>query len=836
MTGTKQFVKHPLTILAATLIVLPLAMNAAGSTLSLASQVVIYCLYGLGFNVLLGYTGLVSFGQSAFFGFAGYIAALVALHLVQDVWLGLFLGTVLTGFLGLLVGMIILRRQGIYFALLTLAVSQLFFEIAYRWTSVTGGENGLQGVSQGPIAGPWVLYAFCAVVTWIVAWMLWRVAHSPFGRVLQLIRDSEKRALALGYETTRYKLTAFTLSALVCGFAGSLLTYVIQGVYANNMNWEHAGDPVMMTLFGGMHYFLGPLWGAILYINLSDQLSSYTEHWWLIFGALLMAVILLSPEGLSGIWSRIFKGRVVWGLTDAAVPEPTAGRQDDVELVQQGYDENHNVLVLEDICKNFGSLGVARNVSLELKQGEIHSLIGPNGAGKTTLFNMISGFILRDSGKVLLDGVDIGELGVDRRANLGIGRSFQIVTLPGDSTVFESVRVAVQAKSRTKRSLWRDAYGEEGVISQTWAVLDKVGLTESASAQVSSLPHGEKRLLDIGIALAQSPRVLLLDEPLAGLADRERERISNLIVSLRGQVTTLVVEHDIDRVRAFSDTMTVLHYGEVIADGKPQEVMQNRRVLEAYMGESAEREAAKAASPDSVADTKPSGETQLKLEGVVSGYGGSSILDGLDLTVKRGEAVALLGRNGVGKTTTLHTVMGLVRASKGKITFDGTDITAWSPDRIARTGLSIVPQGRRIFPNLTVSQNLDVASRRGGWAMDDVYRVFPKLKELRNAQGDRLSGGEQQMLAIARALMAPAKLILLDEPFEGLAPSVVGDVQRAVEEIRSHASVLLVEQRATIALNMTQRAYVMVNGRIAHEAASHTLLEDESTLEDLLGV
>jgi len=835
MTGMRQLIKHPLTVLAATLVVLPLAMNAAGSTLSLASQVVIYCLYGLGFNVLLGYTGLVSFGQSAFFGFAGYITALVALHVVQDVWLGLFLGTALTGVLGLLVGMIILRRQGIYFALLTLAVSQLFFEIAYRWTSVTGGENGLQGVSQGPIAGPWMLYGFCAVVTWIAAWMLWRVAHSPFGRVLQLIRDSEKRAMALGYETTRYKLIAFTLSALVCGFAGSLLTYVIQGVYANNMNWEHAGDPVMMTLFGGMHYFLGPLWGAILYINLSDQLSSYTEHWWLIFGALLMAVILLSPEGLSGIWSRISKGRVIWGLTDTVVPEPAADSQNEVELVQQGYDERHNVLVLENICKNFGSLGVARNVSLELKQGEIHSLIGPNGAGKTTLFNMISGFILRDSGKVLFDGVDIGEMSVDRRAKLGIGRSFQIVTLPGDSSVFESVRVAAQAKSKGKRSLWRDAYGEESTISQTWAVLDKVGLKGKAASQVSSLPHGEKRLLDIGIALAQSPRVLLLDEPLAGLADRERERISELIVSLRGQVTTLVVEHDIDRVRSFSDTMTVLHYGEVIGDGKPEEVMQNRRVLEAYMGESGERRPAEARSPAAAPD-EHAGEVQLSLAGVVSGYGGSSVLDGLDLTVKRGEAVALLGRNGVGKTTTLHTVMGLVRATKGKITFDDSDITAWSPDRIARTGLSIVPQGRRIFPNLTVSQNLEVASRRGGWPVDDVYRVFPKLRELRTAQGDRLSGGEQQMLAIARALMAPAKLILLDEPFEGLAPSVVADVQRAVEEIRAHASVLLVEQRATIALNMTQRAYVMVNGRIAHEAASQSLLDDEGTLEDLLGV
>lgn len=831
----KRYARHPLTILAATLIVLPLAMSAAGSTLSLASQVVIYCLYGLGFNVLLGYTGLVSFGQSAFFGFSGYVAALVSLHLVQSVWLGLFLGTALTGILGLLVGLVILRRQGIYFALLTLAVSQLFFEIAYRWTSVTGGENGLQGVGQGPIAEPWALYGFCAVVTWIGACLLWRVAHSPFGRILQLIRDSEKRAMALGYETTRYKLIAFTLSALVCGFAGSLLTYVIQGVYANNMNWEHAGDPVMMTLFGGMHYFLGPLWGAVFYINLSDQLSSYTEHWWIIFGALLMAVILLSPEGLSGIWSRVFNGRVIWGLTNATIPDALGIHGSQLIWDKHDHADSQTLLVLEDVCKRFGNLAVARNVSLEIRKGQIHSLIGPNGAGKTTLFNMISGFVVRDSGRILLDGVDIGKLSVDKRAKLGIGRSFQIVTLPSDTTVFEAIRVAVQAKSAAKGSLWRDAYGDDEITSRTWTIIDKVGLMERAPEQVASLPHGEKRLLDIGVALAQSPRLLLLDEPLAGLADRERERISHLITSLRGQVTTLVVEHDIDRVRAFSDSMTVLHYGQVIADGTPEQVMQNREVLEAYIGESSKSQTRHSKTP--AGGTQPqSAIVQLELRGVSAGYGGGSVLNGLDLSIKRGEAVALLGRNGVGKTTTLHTIMGLVRAARGSIRFNGNDITAWSADRIARSGLAIMPQGRRIFPNLTVTQNLEVAARRGGWGIEDVYRVFPQLRELRSAQGDRLSGGEQQMLAIARALMAPAELILLDEPFEGLAPSVVADVQRAVEEIRAHASILLVEQRATLALGMTQRAYIMVNGRIAHEADSMTLIQDDSTLQDLLGV
>jgi ABC-type branched-subunit amino acid transport system ATPase component len=226
----------------------------------------------------------------------------------------------------------------------------------------------------------------------------------------------------------------------------------------------------------------------------------------------------------------------------------------------------------------------------------------------------------------------------------------------------------------------------------------------------------------------------------------------------------------------------------------------------------------------------------LKLQDVASGYDGSRILDGLSLRIDEGEAVALLGRNGVGKTTTLHTIMGQVVPSAGKVIFNGSDITGWSSNRVNRQGLAIVPQGRRIFPNLSVVDNLLIARREGGWELDRIFELFPKLGGLRDSIGGNLSGGELQMLAIARSLMAPARLILLDEPFEGLAPAVVNEVLEAVVKLREHTSILLVEQRVDLALRMVDRAYVMVNGRIAYEGAAGELKENKGLQVQLLGV
>ncbi len=831
MKRLRNTLSHPILVLAIVFILLPWVMTAAGSTVSLATQVVIYTLYGIAYNLLLGYTGMVSFGSSMFFGMASYASALFALHVSQNVVLSLLVGTAFAALLGLLVGGLVLRRKGLYFALLTLAFTQLFYEICFRWTNFTGGENGLQGVQRPGLQDSSDYYIFCAVIVLICAGLLNRVVHSPFGRVLQAIRDNEKRVQYLGYDPWGYKLSAMVLHAAFIGLGGGMLSLLIHGAYADNLNWQHAGDPIMMTLLGGIHHFLGPLWGAIIYINLSDQLSSFTEHWWLLFGALIIAVVLLSPEGLSGMYARL-KGHGHWSLTRTPLPAMPANLGD--PFAGQHVAEKSTILEISHLSKRFGQVVTAEDISLKVSAGSIHSLIGPNGAGKTTLFNMLTGLIPHDRGSITFKGRDIGKLKVYERTRLGMSRSFQVVSLPANLTALEAVRVAAQASSPRRASLWRNAYSLSQPLERAWALLKAVGLEDKAAEITSNLPHGEQRLLDIAVTMATSADLLLLDEPLAGLADTDRQRIGALIRRLAGHYTILLIEHDIDRVIELSERITVLHQGHLIADGDPQSVVSNPDVIKAYLGEQSE---GVEILPSMV--QRPASEPRqaiLTLTGVVSGYEGSSVLDGLSLDVHEGEAVALLGRNGVGKTTTLYTIMGLLAASGGTLQFDGTDISRLSPNRVNRLGLAIVPQGRRIFPNLTILDNLLIARRPGGWTVDDVFDLFPKLGSLHGSLGGNLSGGEQQMLAIARALMAPARLILLDEPFEGLAPAIVSEVLEAVVQLRKRTSILLVEQRIDLALKIVDRAYVMVNGRVAYEGTADDLQQNKELQVKLLGV
>jgi ABC-type branched-subunit amino acid transport system ATPase component/ABC-type branched-subunit amino acid transport system permease subunit len=833
MKSIRKRLLHPILVAGVVFAVLPFILPRIGSTASLATEIAIYALYGLGFNLLLGYTGLVSFGASAFFGAASYAAGLAVLHLFHNMYLAIIFGTVTAAVLGLIIGLLILRRRGIYFSLLTLAFTQLFYEIAFKWTDVTGGENGLQGISRTSLHSPLAYHYFVVVVVLCGIYAIWRIAHSPFGRVLQAIRDNEQRVRCLGYDTKGYKLGAFVLSSLFIGLGGSLLTFLIQSVYADNLNWQHAGDPVMMTILGGIHHFLGSTWGAIIFLILSDQLSSLTEHWWLFFGAILIAFILLSPEGISGIWFRL-TGRDRWTLTDEEIPPRPRETMSLLDMESTALTAGEaSVLEVRGLSKRFGSLVVADGIDLTVKARTLHSLIGPNGAGKTTFFNVLTGLMPHQGGRVTFLGRDVTGMPAHQRIDNGLARSFQIVSVFSHLTVFETVRVAAQARSPYRASLWRDAYRLPGVCEKAWALLATVGLVERAHELCANLAHGEQRLLEIAVALATNPELLLLDEPLAGLGDADRERIGALIRELSRHHTVLLIEHDIDRVLSLSDRITVLHQGHVIAEGEPDVIANDPGVLEAYLGRHGTRRVQPAETAGAVAAERT---PLLTLKGVDAGYNASNILQDIDLEVREGEVVALLGRNGVGKTTTLATIMGVLKPTKGAITFADSNITSLSPDRVNRHGIAIVPEGRRIFPNLTVAENLTLAQRDGGWPLEEIYRLFPKLKTRQDARGENLSGGERQMLAIGRALCAPQRLILLDEPFEGLAPSVVAEVLAAIEQLRHKTSILLVEHKVDLVLDFADRAYIMVNGQISYSGDSAALRDDVETQTRLLGV
>ncbi|MGA3398542.1 MAG: branched-chain amino acid ABC transporter ATP-binding protein/permease [Acetobacteraceae bacterium] len=824
--------RNPVPWVFVVLVGLTVAWHAIGAPVSLITQIAIYTLYGAGVNLLVGYTGLVPFGASVFFGCASYAVAISMLRFLGNEIEALVFAVLFSLVLAAAIALIILRRRGLYFSLLTLAFSQIAFEIAYKWTDLTGGENGLQGVPRPLLVTDWEFHVFAVVTVVLAMGLLWRIAHAPFGRVLQALRDNEQRVRSLGYDTFLIKFKAFVIMGGVVGYAGALLACMLRGAYADNLGWQHAGDALLMTVLGGVHHFLGPLWGAIAFIMLQDRLSAITESWWLLFAPIVILFALASPEGIHGLAFRLL-GRNDWTLTRRGVPP----RPERIEPFHGGgatLDADRPILTVRGLHKRFGSLVVAADIYLDVHPYRLHSLIGPNGAGKTTFFNLLTGLLRADAGSVTFADRDITRMPVHRRIRLGLSRSFQILSVFRTLTAFENVRVAVQAQDQRSLHLWHDAYAMHDINARTWSLLDAVGLADRAAEPCANLSHGEQRLLEIAISLATDARLLLLDEPLAGLAEADREVVGRLIRRLAETHAVLLIEHDIDRVLALSDRITVLHQGRVIADGNPAEVANNPDVVTAYLG--AERIIAPAPPSDAESREAAGHKPILQIEHLRAGYAGSVVLEDIDLVVHAGEAVALLGRNGVGKTTTLRAITGTVRTGAGRIILDGTDITNAPTYAINQRGISLVPEGRRLFPNLTTLDNLRIAARPGGTSLEEVFTLFPKLRILQRSKAESLSGGERQMLAIARALVVPARLILLDEPFEGLAPAVVKEVMDALVRLRGRVSMIIVEHHAETVLPIVDRAYVLVNGRVAYQGSAKALEADPGLQARLLGV
>ena len=323
--------------------------------------------------------------------------------------------------------------------------------------------------------------------------------------------------------------------------------------------------------------------------------------------------------------------------------------------------------------------------------------------------------------------------------------------------------------------------------------------------------------------------MLLLDEPLAGLAAAERERVSNLVKNVAANIPVLIVEHDIDRVLGFSQVVTVMNQGEVLMTGTPQAVRADRRVQQIYTGTGVPE--VEHARTDA---TKESASRILRFEGVNTFYGKSHILHDASLDVREGEIVALLGRNGAGKSTLLKTLAGLVPRSSGAIEFQGTDIARLPAPDIARMGIGYVPQGRGLFAGMTVRENLALgrlARKTDGshgvvWNEDQILQYFPRLAERMDVAADYLSGGEQQMVAVARAMSGNVKLLLLDEPFEGLAPTVILELFKVFDQLRRHISIVIVEHNLDLVLALADRVFALERGAVFHQGPAAPLLTD----------
>jgi branched-chain amino acid transport system ATP-binding protein len=343
------------------------------------------------------------------------------------------------------------------------------------------------------------------------------------------------------------------------------------------------------------------------------------------------------------------------------------------------------------------------------------------------------------------------------------------------------------------------------------------------------LSYGGQRLVDLGIALGSKPQLLLLDEPLAGLAAAERERVSNLIKNVAANIPVLIVEHDIDRVLGFSQQVTVMNQGEVLMTGVPDAVRADQRVQEIYTGKGIP-EIARSRTDKA----RQNAAQVLRCERVNTFYGKSHILNDATFDVCEGEIVALLGRNGAGKSTLLKTLSGLVPLTSGTIEYEGRDIGGLPAPDIARMGIGYVPQGRGLFAGMTVRENLSLgrlARKTDGsngvvWSEEKILEYFPRLKERMDIAADYLSGGEQQMVAVARAMSGNVKLLLLDEPFEGLAPAVTLELFAVLDLLRQHASIVIVEHNLDLVLALADRVFALERGAVFHQGPAEPLSTD----------
>ena len=592
-------------VTAAALAVAPFVLPHLGFAPNTVNQILVWGLFGLGFDILFGYTGLLSFGQSAFYGTGGFIAAyLLTNNLMSNVMLALVVGTIGAAVAGVLVGIVALRRTGIYFAMITVAIAEMFFFIEFSpLARFTGGENGLPGVPAPRfelfgwsyhVGTGWSMYGFLAVCYFVGLVLALRMVRSPVGAIFVAIRDNPLRARAVGHAVGLYKLAAFVIAAIYAGFAGGLLG-VLQGFMPPDaFMFDTSGQLVMQTAIGGSGTLIGPLLGATVWLFLRDFLQGALglgATWKLVLGLVFVLLVCFLRHGLIGGLRdlfALFAARRVPPPPDEALPIVTTEPLASVGPSRRRQETPFTGPVIEarGVTKSFGGIIANRNIDFAVEQGELRGIIGPNGAGKSTFFKMLTCELPPTSSHIIFHGRDITGMDVAKVCQLGLTKSYQVNQLFARLTLRENVVIAALAERRGTFSLdlLRRMDKVPGLLTQVEATLGLVGLTARADVPVAELAYGEKRRLEIGLALAASPSLLLLDEPLAGMSPRERVETVQLLKNIRRGRTLIVIDHDMDAIFELAERITVLHEGALLAEGTPAEIQRNSLVQEAYLG------------------------------------------------------------------------------------------------------------------------------------------------------------------------------------------------------------------------------------------------------------
>ena len=603
---------------AAGLILAPFVLPHLGFSPTTINRILIWGVFGIGFDILFGFTGLLSFGQSAFYGTGGMVAAYL-LTMVDFPYTipAVFIGAIVAGIVGYLIGLIALRRTGIYFAMITVAIAEVFFFVEFKPLSAyTGGENGLPGVPTPSLSlgfmtvkfnTDWSMYCFLAFWYFVAIVLALRIVRSPVGAVLSAIRDNPLRAAAVGHNIHSYKLTAFVVAAVYAGFAGGLLALMQGFMPPDAFMFDTSGQLVMQTAIGGAGTLFGPLVGATVWLYLSDFFQS-TLHlgatWKLVLGIVFVLLVVFLRRGIVGglvSLQRFVTGRtrrqheaiesdpraVAAASLAAAVATADAPMVEFVPSARRPKPSDDAIILhAKGLTKRYGGIVANNNIDFSVRRGELRGIIGPNGAGKSTFFKMLTCEVPPTEGRIAFEGRDITGFGVTQVCQLGLTKSYQVNQLFTRLTVRENVTIAALAEKRGpfRLDLLRHVGSVEGLTQRVEDTLKLVHLAERADLPVAELPYGEKRRLEIGLALATAPSLLLLDEPLAGMSPRERIETVRLLKSLARGRTMIVIDHDMDAIFELTEKITVLREGSVLVEGTPAEIKANAAVQEAYLG------------------------------------------------------------------------------------------------------------------------------------------------------------------------------------------------------------------------------------------------------------